>query len=68
MKKGSHSPVFGSSYGLMCARDGAGRDWLGVTVVAEVGLQRTAFLHGFAWLTELDWTWNHRIVSTGKAL
>lgn len=49
-------------------RDGAGRDWVGTTVVAQVGLQRTSFLHGFAWFAELDWTWNHRIVSIGKTL
>lgn len=62
------SPVFGSNSGLMCARDGAGREWVGMTAVALVGLQRASFLHGFAWLTELDWTWNPRIVSIGKAL
>lgn len=33
MKKGSHCPVFGSSSGLMCVRDGAGRDWVGMLLL-----------------------------------
>lgn len=33
-------------------KDGAVRDLIGVTVIAEVGLKRRAFLDGFPWLTE----------------
>ena len=45
-------------------KDGAVRDLVGMTVIAEVGLKRRAFLDGFPRLTEPDMPEDHAAFSS----